>query len=90
MNKNLKPALVIAFLAGYFVSDITNDIGINFISDVAADVAGMDYYDLKGDYAFKKAVMSIAEEECRTDIRFSAKNNIKTWFYCGSNSSYRP
>ncbi|MDA0796762.1 MAG: hypothetical protein O2950_09580 [Proteobacteria bacterium] len=74
MNKNLKPALAIAFLAGYFVSDITNDIGINIISNVTADVAGMDYYDLKGDYAFKKAVMSIAEEECRTDLRFKAEN----------------
>jgi len=29
-----------------------------------AEVAGMDYYDLKGDYDLKKAVKSIVERYC--------------------------
>jgi len=69
MNKHLKPALAIAFLAGYFVSDITNDIGINFISDVTADVAGMDYYDLKSDYDFVRAVKYVVAENCHTHTK---------------------
>ena len=30
-----------------------------------ADVAGMDYYDLKSDYDFKKAVKSVVSLNCR-------------------------
>jgi len=29
-----------------------------------ADVAGMDYYDLKSDYDFKKAVRQVVESDC--------------------------
>ena len=29
-----------------------------------ADVAGMDYYDLKSDYDFKKAVKQVVENNC--------------------------
>ena len=79
MNKNLKPALAIAFLAGYFVSDITNDIGINFISDVTADVAGMDYYDLKSDYDFVKAVKYVVTENCHTHVNLDTR---KTDHHC--------
>ena len=78
----MKPAIAIAFLAGYFVSDITNDIGFSFIFDVTADVAGMDYYDLKSDYDFKRAVMTILEENCAASIR---RCDLKTWHWCGSN-----
>ena len=87
MNKNLKLTIAIAFLAGYFISDVTNDLGVNFISSLNADVAGMSYCNLESDYDFKRAVMSIVEENCRTDIR---RSDLKTWHYCGSNSRYAP
>ena len=79
MNKKLKPALAIGFLAGYFVSDITNDIGIKFISDVTADVAGMDYYDLKSDYDFVKAVKFVVTENCHTHVNV---NTLNTNHHC--------
>jgi len=87
MYKNLKLTIAIAFLAGYFVSDVINHAGIDVISEARADIYGMDYYDLKSDSDFKRAVMSIVEENCRTDIRVS---DHRTWHYCGSNSSYAP
>jgi len=87
MNKNLRLAIAIAFLAGYFVSDVINNTGINIIPEARADIFGMDYYDLKNDSDFKRAVMSIVEENCATSIRAS---DFKTWHYCGPNSSYAP
>jgi hypothetical protein len=87
MNKRISIAVTIAFLTGYFVSDVINSTGISFFTEARADIDGMDYYDLKNDYDFKRAVMSIAEEECKTDIR---RSDGKTWFYCGSNSRFAP
>lgn len=83
MKKNLKPAIAIAFLAGYFV----NGVIVSFISEARADIYGMDYYDLKSDYDFKRAVMTIVEENCATSIR---RSDLRTWHWCGSNSSYKP
>ena len=87
MKKNLKLTIAIAFLTGYFLSDVINDLGIKVISETRADIYGMDYYDLKSDSDFKRAVMSIVEENCATSIRAS---DHRTWHYCGSNSSYAP
>ena len=68
MNKNLKLIIAIAFLAGYFISDVTNDWGVRFISSVNADVAGMSYYDLKNDYDFVRAVKDVVTENCHTHV----------------------
>jgi hypothetical protein len=87
MTKDLKLIIAVAFLTGYFLSNVINDLGIKVISETRADIYGMDYYDLKSDSDFKRAVMSIVEENCATAIRVS---DHKTWHYCGSNSSYAP
>ena len=63
-------------------------IKLNLFQKQMLSVAGMDYYVLKNDYDFRRAVMTVAEEECRTDIRLKGK--VKTWFYCGNNSRFRP
>ncbi len=89
MNKNLKPAIAIAFLAGYFVSDVINDAGISFISEARADIDGMSYYDLKRDLNFVRAVKYVVEENCRTDLR-TKNGRIKTYHHCGQNPQYAP
>ena len=81
---NSKPLIALAFFAGYFVSDVTQNIGLGFTSEAKATVAGMSAFDLKNDPDFKQAVMSIAEDECKTDID---SKSFKTWFYCGGPSS---
>ena len=50
------------FAAGYIVSDFLNTFDIEIVKNLKADVAGMDYYDLKSDYDFKKAVKRIVED----------------------------
>lgn len=55
--------IVLIFLSGFFVRDLSSVI----VSPVKAEVAGMDSYDLKGDYDFKKAVKSIVEDSCSVD-----------------------
>ena len=42
-----KLALALVFCLGYITSDILNEINFSLISPVKADVAGMDYYDLR-------------------------------------------
>jgi hypothetical protein len=79
MNKNLKLTIAIAFLAGYFVSDVINDVGISFVSEAKADINGMDYYDLKSDYDFVKAVKYVVTENCHTHVN---KNNHSTDHHC--------
>jgi hypothetical protein len=85
---NSKIFIALSFFVGYFVNDMFNMDGIRPISVAHARVAGMSYLDLKNDQDFKKAVMSIAEEQCRSDVNFNTRN---TWFYCGgSTSAYAP
>ena len=52
-----KSGLALAFAAGF----MGNIVASGFIPIAIAEVAGMDYYDLKGDYDFKKAVKRIVE-----------------------------
>lgn len=59
--KNL--AILTAFLAGYFVNDIAGD----FATAAQAEVGGMDYYELKSDYDFKKAVRKVVDRYCEVD-----------------------
>lgn len=54
------------FSAGYLCNDIMHNHKVNIFENVQAEVAGMDYYDLKGDYDFKKAVRRIVEN-CSVD-----------------------
>ena len=88
MRNKISYLLVTSFLLGYFVNDVVTNTQIKLVSEANASVAGMDYYALKNDYDFRRAVMTVAEEECRTDIRLKGK--VKTWFYCGNNSRFRP
>lgn len=81
-----KTLIVLAFFMGYFVGDLVKlsgrDTGAN------AAVAGMSVWQLKADPDFRRAVMAVAEEECKTDID---SRTFKTWFYCGGASSrYAP
>ena len=79
MDKNLKLTIAIAFLAGYFVSDVINDVGISFVSEAKADIYGMDYYDLKSDYDFVKAVKYVVTENCHTHVNLDTR---KTDHHC--------
>jgi len=53
--------LVAVFSFGYVANDLANN-RFNLVPLAQADVAGMDYYDLRTDYDFKKAVKSIVED----------------------------
>tara|TARA_Y100000588_G_C13769052_1_gene717383 strand:+ start:284 stop:547 length:264 start_codon:yes stop_codon:yes gene_type:complete len=87
MRHNLKIIVLAAFFLGYFVNDLVREAGLNYFSSANADVANMNYFELKRDEAFKKAVMSVAEENCYTDID---SKSFETWFYCGENSRFAP
>lgn len=50
------------FAAGYIMNDVLTAFDIEIVRNLNADVAGMDYYDLKSDYDFKKAVKRIVED----------------------------
>jgi hypothetical protein len=82
---NLKTLVALAFFAGYFFNDVTKATG--FAKEANAAVAGMSSSDLRTDPDFRRAVMSIVEEECRTDID---NRTFKTWFYCGATSRFAP
>ncbi len=62
MNKIL--IFVTVFSFGYIANDIVREHGLDPIGKVYAEVAGMDYFDLKSDYDFKKAVRSVVESDC--------------------------
>lgn len=66
MNKNILFAavLVATFSFGYVVNDIVDKTNLRFVGVANADVAGMDYNDLKRDSAFKKAVLSVVDGNC--------------------------
>jgi hypothetical protein len=52
---------VAVFSFGYMVNDVVEEIGVNIIDEVSADVAGMGYSALKQDRAFRKAVRYLVE-----------------------------
>ena len=54
------------FSFGYIMNDVLKEVRFDLIDEVNAEVAGMDSYDLKYDYDFKKAVESIVED-CEVD-----------------------
>ena len=87
MKKRTSYLLAVSFLLGYFVSDFTSNNQIKLVSEANAKVAGLNYSELINDYDFKKAVMTIAEDECRTDIH---PETFTTWFYCDENSKHNP
>jgi hypothetical protein len=62
MNKALFFITIFSF--GYVVNDILRERNINLISRVYAEVAGMDQFELKSDYDFKKAVRKVVERYC--------------------------
>lgn len=88
MRNKISYLLATSFLLGYFVNDVFTNNQMKLVSDANAKVAGMNYIALINDYDFRKAVMTIAEDECRTDIRIKGK--VKTWFSCGTNSKHDP
>ena len=63
-NKLMYLWLLLAFCLGITAKVAIDEI--DFISAANAEVAGMDYYDLKSDYDFKKAVRRIVEN-CSVD-----------------------
>jgi hypothetical protein len=56
--------LLAVFSFGYMFNDLTEKMNIDLIQPVNAEVADMDYYDLKTDYDFKKAVRRVVENYC--------------------------
>ena len=64
MRRKKEEVMKIAYIM-IFVFGFMSGIAINQITKPAkAEVAGMDAYDLKTDYDFKKAVKSIVEDNC--------------------------
>lgn len=59
--------LALVFSFGYIANDIIKESNISVISSAKADVAGMDAYDLRTDYDFKKAVKHIVSN-CWVDV----------------------
>ena len=59
MNKILLFLTIFSF--GYVKSDLLRDNKINLVGEVKAEVAGMDSYDLRYDYDFKRAVRKVVE-----------------------------
>ncbi len=60
MNKTL--LFLTIFSLGYVFNDVSNEYDLNLIGIVKAEVAGMDYRDLRRDRDFKKAVAYIVED----------------------------
>ena len=66
MNKILLFLTIFSF--GYVTSDLLRDNKINLIGEVKAEVAGMDSYDLRYDYDFKRAVRKVVEKYCEVEF----------------------
>ena len=60
MNKMFTFLTIFSF--GYVVNDVLSENNINLIAQANADVAGMDYRDLRRDRDFRKAVEYIVED----------------------------
>ncbi len=56
--------VITSFLFGYVISDLVHNVKSGFISEVAAEVGGMSYSDLRRDRDFKKAVRYIVDSDC--------------------------
>ena len=65
MNKFLLFLTIFSF--GYVTSDLLGDNKINLVGEVKAEVAGMDSYDLRYDYDFKRAVRKVVENYCEVE-----------------------
>ncbi len=52
------------FAGGYFMRDVVEPT-----KEAQADVAGMNQFDLRHDYDFKKAVRKVVEKYCEVDSR---------------------
>ncbi len=65
MNKIL--FFLTIFSLGNIMNDILRENNVIIVGKVMAEVAGMDYYDLKIDYDFKKAVRQEVENYCESD-----------------------
>ena len=59
--------LIIIFMLGFIARDLINAV----TTTARAEVAGMDYSDLKSDYDFKKAVKYIVESCTVSDSSIS-------------------
>ena len=62
---------ITAFLFGYAISDVVNNVNNGFLSEVSAEVDGMTFSDLRRDRDFKKAVKYLVEESWR-DYNFES------------------
>jgi hypothetical protein len=58
-----KSKILLLFLAGYFAHDVVTQ----FAPVAVAEVAGMDQYELKRDYDFKRAVKKVVSGNCYVD-----------------------
>ena len=61
--------LMCAFCFGVIGKTALDELGYDVVGTANADVAGMDYFDLRTDYDFKKAVKYIVE---RCDVSGSS------------------
>jgi len=52
------------FLGGFFLRDITEVV----IPVSQADLAGMNWTELKNDYDFTQAVQKVVERDCSVDV----------------------
>ena len=65
MNKFL--IFVTVFSLGYITNDVMREYNLDPIGKVYAEVAGMNYYDLRSDYDFKRAVRKVVENYCESE-----------------------
>lgn len=67
MKRILKYAGIL-FLAFCVVYTMCGICGLEItVKNAQAEVAGMDSYDLKYDYDFKRAVKAVVEDNCEVD-----------------------
>ena len=65
MNKIL--FFLTIFSLGYIMNDILRENNVKIVGKVMAEVVGMDNYDSKIDYDFKKVVRKEVENYCESD-----------------------
>ena len=63
-NRKTNPysKFLLVFLLGYVAGDLVQSPNIPFIGNAAAEVAGMNRYDLKYDWDFRSAVKDVVED----------------------------
>lgn len=64
MKNTYTVGLVLAFCCGFLGKTIVDETGIDIVSVAYAEVAGMDYRELRRDRDFKKAVRRVVENYC--------------------------